>query len=87
MEKDTSKPDEASQKNTQYTINDALEIADDVFKLCKEKEYNFGAFVHGLIFALEYTQFTFKIPQQQIADIKRDCRRYFENIAQQKKQS
>ncbi|UCD13606.1 MAG: hypothetical protein JSW60_08630 [Thermoplasmatales archaeon] len=63
-----------------YTIQDALQITDDIFKLSKEKKYNMGAFVHGLILALEYAQFSYSIPQQQIAGIKRDCRRYFKNM-------
>ena len=63
-----------------YTIEDAIKIADDIFKLSKEKKYNLGAFFHGLIFALEYAQYSFKIPQQQVAVIKRDCRKYFKAI-------
>ncbi len=68
-----------------YKIEDAMKITDEIFKLNKEKEYNVGAFVHGLIFALEYTQFSYNIPQQQIAGIKRDCRRYFEEMDNIKK--
>ena len=60
-----------------YKVEDAMKITDEIFKLSKEKEYNVGAFVHGLIFALEYAQSSYNIPQQQIAGIKRDCRRYF----------
>lgn len=63
-----------------YKIDDALKIADELMKLGKEKKYNLGAFVHGMVFALEYTQFSYKIPQQQIAGIKRDCRKYFKEI-------
>jgi len=63
-----------------YKIEDALKVADDIFNLSKEKKYNFGAFVHGLIFADEYLQFNYKIPPQQIADIRRGCRRYFKEI-------
>jgi hypothetical protein len=68
------------KKSMPYTIEDALKITDDIFKLSKDNKYNVGAFVHGLIFALEYAQFSFNIPQQQIAGIKRDCRSYFKNI-------
>ena len=68
-----------------YTIDDAMKITDDVFKLSKEKEYHPGAFVHGLVFALEYAQFSYNIPQQQIATIKRDCRKYIKEIASQRK--
>ena len=74
------------QKSAPYTVEDAIKIADDIFNLTKEKKYNLGAFVHGLIFALEYAQFSYKIPQQQIATIKRDCRRYFGGISESKKQ-
>jgi len=63
-----------------YSIEDAIKIADDIFKLSKEKKYNLGAFIHGLIFALEYAQNSFRIPQQQVAVIKRDCRKYFKAI-------
>ena len=68
-----------------YTIQDALKITDEIFKLSKDNKYNVGAFVHGLVFALEYAQFSYQIPQQQIAGIKRDCRQYFKNIETIKK--
>jgi hypothetical protein len=67
-----------------YTIEDAMKITDDVFQLSKEKKYHPGAFVHGLIFALEYAQFSYSIPQQQLATIKRDCRKYIKEIANRK---
>lgn len=63
-----------------YTIEDAMKITDEIFKLSKDKNYNPGAFIHGLIFALELTQQSYKIPQQQLAQIKRGCRRYFDEI-------
>ena len=72
--------DTQSKKTESYTIKDAIKIADDIFKLTKDKEYNIGAFIHGLIFALEYAQHSYKVPQQQIATIKRDCRKYFQDI-------
>ena len=72
------------QKPVPYTIEDVLKITDDIFMLSKEKKYNIGAFVHGLIFALEYVQFSYKIPQQQIANIKRDCHRYFKETVNKK---
>jgi hypothetical protein len=67
-----------------YTVEDAIKVADEIFKLSKDKKYNLGAFVHGLIFALEYAQHSFKIPQQQVATIKRDCRKYFKEIESHK---
>ena len=67
-------------KTTSYTINDAIKVADDIFNLSKEKKYNLGAFIHGLIFALEYAENSYKIPQQQLALIKRECRSYFREI-------
>jgi len=66
--------------SSSYTIGDAMKIADDIFKLSKENKYNLGAFIHGLVFALEYSQVSFKIPPQQIAIIKRDCRKYFKEM-------
>jgi hypothetical protein len=66
--------------STPYTVGDAIKIADDIFKLSKEKKYNLGAFVHGMIFAIEYAQHSYKIPQQQMALIKRDCHKYFKEI-------
>ena len=68
------------KNNNSYTIEDAMKVTDEIFKLSKENNYNPGAFVHGLIFALELTQKTYKIPQQQLAQIKRGCRKYFNNI-------
>ena len=67
-------------KTTPYNVEDAIKVADEIFKLSKDKKYNLGAFVHGLIFALEYAQFSFNIPQQQVATIKRDCRKYFKAV-------
>ena len=75
---DLSKND--NKKDNLYTIEDAMKITDDIFKLSKEKKYKPGAFVHGLIFALELTQKSYKIPQQQIAQIKRGCRKYFNEL-------
>lgn len=72
--------DNKNEKSSSYTIGDAIKIADEIFELSKEKKYNLGAFVHGMIFALEYAQSSYKIPQQQMALIKRDCRKYFKDI-------
>jgi hypothetical protein len=66
--------------STSYTIEDAIKVAADIFKLSKDKKYNLGAFIHGLIFALEYAENSYKIPQQQLALIKRECRKYFKEI-------
>jgi hypothetical protein len=74
-------------KTTSYTIEDALKVADDVFKLSKNNKYNSGAFIHGLVFALEYVQLNYRIPPQQLADIRRGCRKYFkesENLQKSK---
>lgn len=73
------------KESVPYTIGDAMKITDDVFKLSKENNYHPGAFVHGLVFALEYAQVSYNIPQQQLATIKRDCRKYIKEIASQKK--
>ena len=63
-----------------YTIEDAMNITNDIFKLSKDNKYNPGAFIHGLIFALEAVQQSYNIPKQQLAEIKRGCRRYFQEI-------
>jgi hypothetical protein len=65
-----------------YNFDDALNISEDLMKLFNEKKYNPGAFVHGLLFTLEFTQHTYQIPQQQLAGVKRDCRRYVKAIAE-----
>jgi hypothetical protein len=65
---------------TKYTVRDAIKVADDIIKFSQEKKYNLGAFIHGLIFALEYVEYSYKIPPKQIAEIKRDCRKYFKEI-------
>lgn len=77
--KTTSKNENLNTKSS-YTIEDAMKITDEIFKLNKDKNYNPGAFIHGLIFALELTQQSYNIPQQQIAQIKRGCRNYFNEI-------
>jgi hypothetical protein len=63
-----------------YTMTEVFKITDDLFQLSKEKEYPLGAFVHGLIFALEFATHSYRIPPQQLAEIKRDCRRYVDEI-------
>jgi len=75
----------AEKKGASYSVGDAIKIADEIMKLGKDKKYNLGAFIHGLIFAQEYAIYSYKIPQQQIAMIKRDCRKYFNNINTPKK--
>jgi len=69
-----------NKKQAAYTVEDAIKIADEIFKLSKDKKYNVGAFIHGLIFALEYSVHSYKIPQKQIAAIKRDCRKQLQQI-------
>ena len=65
-----------------YNFDDALHISEDLMNLFKEKEYNPGAFVHGLLFTLEFATQTYQIPQQQLAGVKRDCRRYVQALTQ-----
>lgn len=72
------------EQSLPYTLADAMKITDEVFQLSKEKNYHPGAFIHGLIFALEYAQISYNVPQQQLANIKRDCRKYIKEIANQK---
>jgi len=72
---------EHKQETTSYTIRDVMKITDEIFNLSKEKGYHPGAFVHSLIFTLEITQQSYNIPQQQLAEIKRDCRRYVHELA------
>lgn len=79
MVEKTEKP--VSSKKTGYSLDDALHIAEDMLGLLNEKKYNPGAFVHGLLFTLEFTQQTYQIPQQQLAGVKRDCRRYVQTLA------
>jgi hypothetical protein len=67
-------------KSSSYKIEDAMKVTDDIFVLNKEKKYHPGAFVHGLVFALEVIQQSYKIPHQKIADLKRGCRKYFNEI-------
>jgi hypothetical protein len=70
----------AKSPGSSYTMNEVFKITDDLFQLSKDKEYPLGAFVHGLIFALEFAQQSYRIPPQQLAEIKRDCRRYVDEI-------
>ncbi len=73
---------ESSDSGKRYNFDDALHISEELMQLFKEKKYNPGAFVHGLLFTLEFAQMTYQIPQQQLAGVKRDCRRYVQAIAQ-----
>jgi hypothetical protein len=61
-------------------MSEVLKITDDLFQLSKERKYPPSAFVHGLIFALEFAQQSYNIPAQQLAEIKRDCRRTVQEI-------
>jgi hypothetical protein len=76
------KQGQSKQPHSSYTMNEVFKITDDLFTLSKEREYPLGAFVHGLIFALEFAQQSYHIPPQQIAEIKRDCRRYVDELVQ-----
>lgn len=74
---ETTKDDQQSKV---YTFEDAMNVADDIFKLMKDNEYHPGAFVHGLVFALEATQQSYKIPPKQIAEVKRGARKYLQDV-------
>ena len=76
---------ETDKKSIPYKIEDAMKVTDDIFGLNKQNEYNPGAFIHGLVFALEVTQQSYNIPHQQLADLKRGCRKYFKEVANNKK--
>jgi hypothetical protein len=79
-ENESSKNKTSKSPGSSYTMSEVFKITDDLFQLSKEKEYPLGAFVHGLIFALEFAQQSYRIPPQQLAEIKRDCRRYVDEI-------
>jgi hypothetical protein len=82
----TEKKNETPQKEppksseSSYTMTEIFKITDDLFQLSKDKEYPLGAFIHGLIFTLELTQKSYNIPPQKLAEIKRDCRKYVDEI-------
>jgi hypothetical protein len=86
----TSEESQQNQIKNTYTYEDAMKVVDDIFQLSKEKDYHPGAFVHGLVFALEATQQTYQISSKQIAEVKRSARKYLQEleqvIIQQKKQ-
>jgi hypothetical protein len=75
-------PESTPKKQGTYTMKDAMQVADDILTLSKEKKYSIGAFVHGQIFALEFSTVAYGIPAQQIAEIKRDCRKYINEMLQ-----
>jgi hypothetical protein len=81
-EKKNETPQNKAPKSpgSSYTMNEVFKITDDLFQLSKDKEYPLGAFVHGLIFTLEFAQQSYRIPPQKLAEIKRDCRRYVDEI-------
>jgi len=76
-------PKQEDPKQNIYTFQDAMNIADDIFTLHKEKQYNPSAFVHGLIVALEAAQQSYQIPQKDIAEVKRGVRRYLKGLSEQ----
>lgn len=78
-EKEATQETEKS-KQKPYTFEDAMKVADDIFSLQKEESYHPGAFVHGLIFALEATQQSYQIPPQQLAEVKRSVRKYIQQV-------
>lgn len=78
IEPPKNNPSKAPQSG--YTMNQVFKITDDLFTLSKEREYPLDAFIHGLVFALEFAQQSYRIPPQQLAEIKRDCRRYVDEI-------
>ncbi len=78
-EKEATQETEESKQKT-YTFEDAMKVADDIFSLQKEESYHLGAFVHGLIFALEATQQSYQIPPQQLAEVKRSVRKYIQQV-------
>ena len=78
-EKEATQETEKSTQKT-YTFEDAMKVADDIFSLQKEESYHPGAFVHGLIFALEATQQSYQIPPQQLAEVKRSVRKYIQQV-------
>ncbi len=87
-EKKNETPQNKAPKSpgSSYTMTEVFKITDDLFQLSKDKEYPLGAFVHGLIFALEFAQQSYRIPPQQLAEIKRDCRRYVDEIVRTESQ-
>jgi len=78
-EKEATQETEKSKQKT-YTFEDAMKVADDIFSLQKEESYHPGAFVHGLVFALEATQQSYQIPPQQLAEVKRSVRKYIQQV-------
>jgi len=70
----------SKQKENNYSFEDAMKVADDIFSLQKDEEYHPGAFVHGLVFALEATQQSYQIPPQQLAEVKRGVRKYIQHV-------
>ena len=71
---------EDAQNASSYTMDDAMQVTDAILKLTDENKYKVGAFVHGMILAEEYAQMMYHIPQQQIAQIRRDCRNYIREL-------
>ena len=78
---DKSKNNEKTSQVT-YSYEDAMKVVDDIFKLSKEQDYHPGAFIHGLVFALEAAQQSYRIPPKQIAEVKRNTRKYLQQIEQ-----
>jgi len=85
MQTQTSQQNDSAEsverKNAPYSMEEAMKVTDDILKLAEENKYNVGAFIHGLIMSSEYAQYAYGIPQQQIAAIRRDSRKYIRDLA------
>ena len=64
------------KKPTVYQTDDVLKISQEIFKICKENNYHLESFTCALLFCVEALQLSYNIPQQEIAEMKRKCRKY-----------
>lgn len=77
IEKNESFSDKMSeQKPPVYQIDDVLKISQEIFGICKKNNYYLEPFIYALLFCVEALQLSYNIPQQELADIRRKCRKY-----------
>jgi 5-bromo-4-chloroindolyl phosphate hydrolysis protein len=63
-------------KQPVYQIDDVLNISQEIFSICKQNNYDLESFMYALLFCVEALQLSYTIPQQELAEIKRKCRKY-----------
>ena len=66
-------------------MQDVVNISNEIFDFVKERDYELSPLIHSLIFMLEAVTQSYNVPNQQIARIRRVCRKYITEMAEKEK--